>query len=134
MNLDLDKLRRGDANLDKCLKDCKLMIQKRLNNRLFKTLGDQMGKVGCPVKDNFFKATICLNSLVTFLHPKWINKSKPLITTPQSHKFVVSQQPTNKRINFLSADANFRGLGSTASASQQVSVSTVIRASADWTH
>ncbi|XP_058754458.1 mitochondrial inner membrane protease ATP23-like [Vicia villosa] len=62
MNFDLDKLRRSDATLDKCLKDCEGMIQKSLNNPLVKTLREQMEKAGCPVKDKFFKATICLNS------------------------------------------------------------------------
>jgi hypothetical protein len=46
-----------------------------------------------------------------------------------------SQQPTNnKKINFSSAAATIRGLGCTASASHQVSVPAVIRASADWPH
>jgi hypothetical protein len=45
-----------------------------------------------------------------------------------------SQQPINKKINFSSAAATFRGLGCTAGASQQVSVPAVIRASADWPH
>ncbi|CAI8619961.1 unnamed protein product [Vicia faba] len=57
-----------------------------------------------------------------------------LLLSTLSNESAVSQQPTNKKINFLSAAASFRGLGCTAGASQQVSVPAVIRASADWTH
>ena len=51
-----------------------------------------------------------------------------------SNETTSSQQPINKKINFSSAAATFRGLGCTAGASQQVSVPAVIRASADWPH
>jgi len=57
-----------------------------------------------------------------------------LLLSTLSNETTTSQQPINKKINFSSAAATFRGLGCTAGASQQVSVPAVIRASADWPH
>lgn len=60
--------------------------------------------------------------------------SSLLLSSSFSNETTAAQQPINKKINFSSAAATFRGLGCTAGASQQVSVPAVIRASADWPH
>jgi hypothetical protein len=61
---------------------------------------------------------------------EWKQPTMPFVTQETTN----SQQPTNKKINFSAAAAAMRGLGCIVGASQQVSVPTTIRASADLPH